>query len=268
MTFNVHTFENPATTIPSLNKLVKEHKLDDEIYTQEKIANLIKVLNVDFLALQEYTTPYNEIEGKVDSKQFFNLLDNQYYQINSWLGKSNQEIKLKIGNAIFIKKNNKILYIDLNNIHLFHISKDDKVYRDFLGYKFKYNNEEFYFFNLHPPPKWYLNKIGLKHSTFDEIELCLDKIRELVNPKKNNVIICGDFNTEDVKNYDKDNLINCNKIILNEKDDINFTSWGLTKIDNIIVSQKFHSNYKIINNKILNIALSDHFPVFVDFIKK
>ena len=89
-----------------------------------------------------------------------------------------------------------------------------------------------------------------------------------MNPEKNNVIMCGDFNTEDVKNYDKDNLINCNKIMPNKIDDINFTSWRLTKIDNIIVSQNFHSNYKIINNKILNIALSDHFPVFVDFIKK
>ena len=153
MTFNVHTFENPATTIKSLNKLVKEHKLDGEIYTQEKIANLIKVLNVDFLALQKYTTPYNENEGKVDSKQFLNLLDNQYYQINSWLGKTNQEIKLKIGNAIFIKKNNKNLNINLNNIHLFHISKNDKVYRDFLGYKFNYNNEEFYLFNPTPSSK-------------------------------------------------------------------------------------------------------------------
>ena len=135
--------------------------------------------------------------------------------------------------------------------------------RIFLGMKIK----DLIIFNVHLT--WVSSNDQQKYdNNLKQFNDFIAKINNDFNPKKDNIILLGDFNRTDLSLYSSNNF---NNIKTNIKDfnyfSPNPTNYSGAHVDNIFVSEGFLLNYKLINFDIIPEPFSDHFPIILD-IKK
>ena len=149
--------------------------------------------------------------------------------------------------------------------------------RKFNYTKLKINSITVEIFNIHPKPYYYNNE---SNPDINKDFKFLSNFFENDDIINRNIIILGDFNSYHKEEYKNNSGVDymknphsfleekgfCNiydlKNILFEYD---FTGQHLTTIDYIYISKRFLVNFEIVKSEILNINLSDHYPLLLDF---
>lgn len=270
ITFNVHSFASTCNNIiyDKLGNSKQDNSISNE--STDDIANFINQLDPDLLFMQEfaanklnpdktgYQLSYFYDKVKIFNDVHYTLLDD----VENFV--FNKNIVL-LFNASFSR-----LPINEKNTYVFPSN------RKFSYIKVLVENEVVEIFNIHPAP-FYGNDGEYKIKYDFEYLSNLFNGYDTIN---RNIIILGDFNTYHKQEYldenGKEYMSNPHNFltdkgfnhlydIKNNLYEYDFTGQHLTTIDYIYISNKFLANFEIVKNKILNVNLSDHYPLLLDF---
>jgi len=275
LTFNVHNFITRCNqgSAPmfynNFNPFKKARNFNNFI-------QLFKKINADVICLQEFV-PILDNEINEDIIDYDEIKKINFKYINQEMAKLGYNYSC-IGDCI---KNNftidepKHYYMLCNAIYSKLPIEKEKVFhlfinRNIIGIQIKFNNNYIWILNTHLA--YFPDKTPLNLNK-DTIVLQFETLKQLIQKEfdNKNIIFCGDFNINlyrkgnsyRYKNYEKvknitDLFNNTSKFII----PTNFSQNDQT--DFILLSKS--SDVKAIFNLIYNSDLSDHNPVFCDFV--
>ncbi|VVU95222.1 hypothetical protein CPAV1605_947 [seawater metagenome] len=267
VSYNIHGFINPFYSIHGVtNPFYSIHGVTNPFYSKNnkintltEIVNLMNKLEPDIISLQEFC-PISD-KGIIKRNNFQDNLIENYWTISvPRQDNDDQTLDIIVSNAIISKT-----YFQFNKqsaiAYKIYDSKKQKIFCDILGYKFKFAdqfNEEVIIFGIHPIPNWIAIKYNFK--TINQLDLIFNTICKDYNPLKKNIIITGDFNTdEDINFLEKYNM---HKL---ENKDIQMTCWNNKIIDHICISKSLYGKINITGFNVYYTQLSDHLPLIFDF---
>ena len=275
LTFNVHNFISRCNQgiapmfFNNFNPFKKGRNFNDFI-------QLFKKIDADVICLQEFV-PILDHEITEDITDYDKIKKLNFKYINDEMAKLGYNYSC-IGDCI---KNNftinepKHYYMLCNAIYSKLPIEKEKVFhlfinRNIIGIQIKFNNNYVWILNTHLA--YFPDKTPINLNK-DTIVLQFETLKQLIQKEFNdkNIIFCGDFNINlfrkgnsyRYKNYEKvknitDLFNNTSKVVIST----NFSQNDQT--DFILLSKS--SNIKGIFNLIYNSDLSDHNPVFCDFV--
>jgi endonuclease/exonuclease/phosphatase family metal-dependent hydrolase len=275
MSFNIHAFIKSCQVYEETNGIFNNNISEtNKTSSFEEIIKFINNYNVDILGLQEYAPEFgkkNFLKVTEFYEQYNNISLNTFKDFIISQCKEDLEIDF-FGNALFSSINMQKKYIKKYNV----IGDQP---RCFLGMKinvnnktdelqeninYETNNNEVYIFNIHPSSE--VKGDNNKNQIIDFFTY----ITKEKDPFKNNILIMGDFNTDKpeihtlIKNMGYHNIYDLFQI----NEEYEFTGYHGTIIDYIYVSDEFLNNFTPKYFEIINVDLSDHYPIIFDFIPK
>lgn len=270
MSFNIHAF------IQSCNVYMKSSVNNNFTNVTDVTTNTISIKDVykflykydiDILGFQEYAPEFNDqtylkISSFMDD--FNKNIPTNYSKFKDYIisdCKEKQKSLTFFGNAIFST---------FGMIQKYSISypvPNDKP-RCFIGCQIEKNNvygaQKIYIFNIHPMSE----SVGkLNHTQINEF---FDMLTTNLDPYKTNIIVMGDFNTseENIHSKIKERGYYSVHELFEPHNEYLYSGYHGTLIDYVYVSDKFLDNYSPQKFDIININLSDHYPILFDFVPK
>ena len=270
LTFNVHNFisrcnqGNAPMFFNNFNPFKKGRYF-------RNFLNLFKKIDADVICLQEFV-PVLDQEINEDITDYDEIKKLNFKYINKEMAKLGytysciNDFTIDEPKHYYMLCNGIYSKLPIEKEKIFHLF----INRNIIGIQIKFNNNYIWILNTHLA--YFSDKTPLNLNK-DSIVLQFETLKQLIQKEFNdkNIIFCGDFNINlfrkgnsyRYKNYEKvknitDLFNNTSKVIIST----NFSQNDQT--DFILLSKS--SNIKGIFNLIYNSDLSDHNPVFCDFV--
>ena len=271
MTFNIHNLITRCNQgiVPIFGNALNPFEKPKDI---NRFIKFFNASNADILCLQELVpvsniniekdiSDYEYIRNNFNFDYFNELMEKIGYKykiisstMNGYFIENEKRHYYFLGNAIYSK-------IPLNNSQIYQYTF---LNRNFITTSIKYMNQTINIVNCH----WEYYKD--KNLLILQSEQLYNKLKELYNMR--NIILCGDFNInlfnkkpgpryidwEQRTLFIKQNFMNTSK----QNRPTNFSQHDTT--DYILLSK--NSNIKIKYSSIVHTNISDHFPIYTDFI--
>lgn len=272
LTYNVHSFAAPC-----LNWSGSKIESSKDIEVTDETIELLKRIDPDIICLQEFAA--NKVYTPIPigyNIDYFMKNFNPYYKCNySLLDNYKNDFPFKPGVWLFNLTASLHLDSKYNQCVTLPSGRNINVTQhNFMGM-------DIIIYNIHPmPDDWYKNKRKDRLIMND-----FSYISSLFAPNdtyNKNILICGDFNC-----YHKDEFYyhsiggggerfsNPHQFLLDKEfinlwefvdyDEHDFSGQHLTLIDYIYASKAFITYFQIVKLQILNVYLSDHFPLLFEF---
>lgn len=256
ITFNVHSFIETCKVYNNVNSYLTDINTNINSRSNENVYKFINKLKPDILFIQEYSPVYVKNSDNLTLSGFVDEYNSTFtnnqlpYFVTS---NCNDTSSTYLGNMIMANTQ-----LTNGNITKYEVPSQDS--RCFIKSVTNINGFPVHLCNIHPVSMGVSN---LNKSQIDNY-FSLIETKYKLNIETDPIIIAGDFNTSDYIPINS-NFISIKNIY---GENVGFTGYHASYIDEIFVSVGFLKKFKINNYNLINVGLSDHYPLFFDFVLK